>query len=254
MRASGGTTLTDLLVGTTVGALVLVGLSTTYVLGVQAAAESMQQTRLNQELREVLELISQDSRRAGYRAFPPDHVIDPTDNPFQSSIDGVDNDLHTGSASGEASASCVLYSYDLNANGRIGVCDGCSPQDDGYDSDLYDGTGVEMFGFQLKDKAIRMRVRRAAAERAFDCNSGRWESLTGDDVRITRLHFAVVAAASANLDPEKAAEDACATGDTCRVSRVLEVLLTGELAEDPAVRQTLEAAVAIRNDRYFVQE
>lgn len=253
-RGSTGITLTDLLVGTTVGALVLIGLSTTYVLGVRAAAQNMQQARLNQELRAVLELIQQDSRRAGYRAFPPGHAVAPTDNPFQRTVDGVNNDLHTGAPSGEPTASCLLYSYDLNANGRIGLCEGCSPQGDGFDIDVYDGTNVEMFGFQLKNTAVRMRVRRTASEQVFDCDSGRWETLTSDDIRITRLHFSIISAPPANLNPAKAADDACTTGDTCRVSRVLEILLTGELANDPGVRQTLEAAVAVRNDRYFVQE
>lgn len=247
-------TLTDLLVGTTVGALVLIGLSTTYVLGVRAAGENIQQTRLNQELRAVLELLQQDSRRAGYWAFPSGAATVPTDNPFQRTIDGVNNDLQTGAVSGEEPASCLLYSYDLNANGKIGVCEGCSLQGEGFDIALYDGTNVEMFGIQLKNQSVRMRMRRTASEQVYNCDTGHWESLTSDDVHITALHFSIIPATPTNLNPKKAADDDCETGDTCQTSRALEILLTGEIASDSAVRHTLQGTVAIRNDRYYIQE
>jgi type II secretory pathway component PulJ len=248
-----GVTLAELLIGTAVGALVLVGISTTYVLGVRATAQNVAQARLSQELRAAMEIMQQDIRRAGYWSFPSDEPSDPADNPFQRTLDGIDNDLRTGAASGEAAASCLLYAYDSDLTGEVGVCSGCSPA--GFANSLFDRASMEMFGWRLKEGAIQMRtgLLPANSDVTFTCTSGSWEKVTSDDVDVTVLGFEI-ASTTANLNPSKSVTAPCAENDPCRDSRVVEILLAGELSADPSVRQRLRGNAAVRNDRYFVRD
>ncbi|EGV16519.1 hypothetical protein [Thiocapsa marina] len=236
-----GVTLTELLVGTTVGALVLTGISATYLMGVRATTQNIQQARLHQELRAVLDLMQQDIHRAGYWAFPAGTSSDPAENPFQQTIDGFNTNLRIGAVGGEAAASCLLYSYDLNDNGKVG-CGSCSPEEDA----LLDGANVEMFGFRLRNGSIQLRMRKDEDDDTFDCasGSGRWERITDDNnVRITTLRFDIPSPTTP-----------CASGELCRTARAVDILLIGELKHSPDVRLRLEATAAVRNDRYFRQE
>jgi type II secretory pathway component PulJ len=236
-RRQTGVTLAELLVGTTVGALVLIGIAATYLLGARATAQNIQQARLHQELRAALDLMQQDIHRASYWAFPSGASSDPADNPFQQTIAGFNTDLRTGEVSGEATASCLLYSYDLNDNGKVG-CGSCSPDENA----LLDGANVEMFGFRLRNGSIELRVRKDEDDNTFDCGSGsgRWERITDDrNVRITTLQF--------DITPPTTP---CATGELCRTARSVDILLIGELKQSPDVRLRLEATAAVRNDHY----
>lgn len=245
-----GVTLAAVLVGMTVGALVLSGTSAVYLLTARGAAEGIRSARLNQELRSAMEIMEQDLRRSGYWEFP--EGADPADNPFQLTIGGIHNDIRTGAASGEGSGSCVTYSYDLNASSRIGVCDGCTPIAPPFDGAAYDGVNVEMFGFRLRHGAVQIRMRLASAsDRAFDCDGGRWEAITSEEVHVTRLRFDVHPGATANLNPAKTHSAPCTGGDLCQQARSVDILMAGQLTGDPAVRQTLASRLALRNDRYW---
>lgn len=250
-RRQSGLTLIELLIGMTVGVLVLGGASAVYLLTVRGAAETLHGTRLNQELRAVMEIMQLDIRRAGYWAFP--EAADPAQNPFQAQLGGIQNDLRTGQVTGETTDSCLTYSYDLNANTTIGVCEGCAPAGAPFNATPYDQSNVEMFGFRLKTGAVQMRTRLASgSEVAFDCNSGRWEAITSEDVRIRALQF-VITPITTNLNPAKTPTQSCVTGDLCQQMRIVDMRLSGQLTGDAAVSQTLSARVAVRNDRYAIQ-
>jgi hypothetical protein len=107
-----------------------------------------------------------------------------------------------------------------------------------------------MSGFRLRDGAVQMRRQMSGAgDSTFGCDSGRWEALTTIETRITRLLFSVTSR-SRNAHPAKNPNDPCVTGDPCRETRVVEIQLTGTLAHDPNVGQSLTSKVAVRNDRY----
>ncbi|WP_296805621.1 hypothetical protein [Thiocapsa sp.] len=234
LRRQAGVSLNDLLVGTTVGALVLIGISTTYVLGARSTSQNVEQARLNQELRAVLEIMQQDIRRAGYWDRSAAHDPDPAQNPFQSTVDGIDRRLRTGQVDGESTGSCVLYSYDLEHGNP---------------------TAMTMFGYRLRHHSVQMRTGPSNVDdKTFECaiGSGSWERITSDDVRITALRF-TIAAAQTNLTSGKE-DTACATDELCRETRRVAILIAGHIRDDPAVRQRLQATVAVRNDRYFVED
>jgi type II secretory pathway component PulJ len=232
LRRQSGVTLTDLLIGTTVGALVLIGISTTYVLGARATSQNVAQARLNQELRAVLEMMQQDIRRAGYWDMSAVEDPDPAQNPFQSTIDDIDRRLRTGQVDGESTGSCILYSYDLEHGNP---------------------TAMTMFGFRLRRQSVQMRTGPSSVDdKTFECTlgSGSWERISSDDVRITVLRF-TIETAQTNLTAGKAGL-ACATNELCRELRRVAILLAGQIRDNPAIRQRLQATVAVRNDRYFL--
>jgi type II secretory pathway component PulJ len=245
-----GVTLTELMVGLTVGTLVLSGTTAVYLMTTKAAAENIRHARLNQELRAVIEIMQQDIRRAGYWALPKG--ADPAENPFQNQIGDIEHDLRTGAAIDEPAGSCLTYAYDLNANARVGFCDGCASIGPPFDNDAYDRSNMEMFGFRLRGASIQMRTRRTSgSELTFDCRSGWWEAITSGEILVTRLSFSI-RTRPINLNPAKARTDICATADLCQQIRTVEILLAGQLTEDPGLHQTLSASIAVRNDRYRV--
>lgn len=258
LRRQAGVTLTDLLVGTTVGALVLIGISTTYVLGVRATSQNVDQARLSQELRAVIEIMQQDIRRAGYWNYSAAKDPKLDENPFEMAIGEIDHRLRTGNISGESTESCLLYSYDLDGTGVIGVCtkgkdEDCIAKGSMFDAEHYDQKAMEMFGFQLKDQAVRMRTgRKNEADNTFNCNSGSWERITSADVRITTLRF-TIASMSANLSAGKEGT-ACVAEELCRETRRVGILIAGHLRDDANVRQSLETTVDVRNDLYFIKD
>lgn len=244
-------TLIELLVGLSVGIIVLSGLSAVYLLTVRGAAENLRIVRLSQELRAVFELMQMDLRRAGYWAAPAG--ADPTENPFQQRIGGILNDLATGQVQGEPSQSCVTYSYDLNDDGLIGLCRDCTPGGAPFDAPPYGRGNVEMFGFRLRHGTVQMRERLSSPnELAFDCQSGHWQGITSDLVQVTALSFQIHERAI-NLNPERDTADPCSVGDRCQRVRTVTLGITGQLARDASVQQTLSSQVAIRNDREQIE-
>ncbi len=180
------------------------------------------------------------------------------------------------------SGSCLTYSYDLDLDGRIGVraCDkeedetdcprpvgspSASPLDAAarepyawrswYPPDEDEKTKdieMEMFGFRQRRGGIDMRVGwYNKKDISFGCNSGRWEGMTSREIQVTDLAFTLTTLVR-NTNPEKSRTDTCESGDTCQHIRTVGIRVSARLAEDPSVRQTLTALVAVRNDRYVL--
>lgn len=224
-----GFSLTELLVGSTVGLLVIAGAIQLYVLNLRATADNLRLARLNQELRATLDLLHNDLRRAGYWAFLPG-AAPPTDNPFQN----PGNRLRIGQTDGEANGSCILYSYDMNNDGRVGV--GAA----GSGGALSNAANLEQFGFRLRTGQVQMRT----GGNTFDCRSGSWQNITDPDTEITRLQFALIQVCS-NL---RASAHACTAGDPALLQRRVGIVIDGRSRSDRRVSQQLVSKVSIAND------
>lgn len=245
-----GLTLASLLIGMGLGTLVLAGASSLYLLSVRGVAENIRQSRLNQELRATLEIMRQDIRRAGYWAMPTD--ANPRANPFQTFGGALHTAARIGAVTGEASASCLTYAYDLNSNGRVGLCQGCAQSGPPFDDPGFDQSNVELFGFRMRNGGIQMRTRFAStSETTFDCESGHWERITSDEVAIEALGFSLISR-SFNLSPDKTPNDACLTGDLCQEIRTIEITLAGQARGAPDMRQRLTTRIALHNDRHAI--
>ncbi|EXJ13325.1 PilW family protein [Imhoffiella purpurea] len=173
---------------------------------------------------------------------------------------------------------CVTFSYDLDMDARVGIraCDAADDISDcprpaeapfraalgepfawiswyppaaaSADKDVE----MEMFGYRLRRGAIQMRIGRSNRnDDSFGCDSGRWESITSPDIRITGLEF-ILTTRTRNANPAKEATETCASDDPCGQSRRMEIRLSGQHAKNSETRLTLGTLVGIRNDRYLI--
>ena len=229
-RRNRGFSLTELMVGSAVGLLVIAGALQLYLVNLGATADNLRLSRLNQELRATLGLLRNDLRRTGYWAIEPG-AGNPADNPFQAG--GVD--LRVGQASGEAADSCVLYSYDANGDRLVGV--GPSGTAGLHTSNA----NLEQFGFRLRNGQVQMRNGGSA----FDCASGSWQAVTDTDTEVTEFDF-VIAQDCVNLRDVAAV---CTAGDAALLRRHVQIGIAARSRSDHGVRQRLDSTVVVGNDK-----
>jgi type II secretory pathway component PulJ len=156
----------------------------------------------------------------------------PVNNPFQTG----NNRLRTGEWPQENARSCILYSYDLDEDGRVGIgrCPNtvCAAE---TDSD-----NVEQFGFRLRERKLQSRY----AGHSFQCDNGNWQAVSDPNIEITALEFTLsthcVNLRSANAD--------CQPNAPSLNSRSVAIHLQGQLQNQPDTRITVRQSVHIRND------
>lgn len=224
-----GFSLTELMIGSAVGLLVIAGAAQLYLLNLRATSDNLRISRLNQELRATLDLLHNDLRRAGYWALEPDSG-DPADNPFQS----AGNRVRLGHVTGEADDSCILYSYDLNSDQLVGVGAAGTP------GLATTAVNLEQFGFRLRDGVIQMRNGGSS----FDCTTGSWQAITDPDTEITTLQFTLMETCSNLLDTTQT----CLSGEPALLARRIGIAIDGRSRSDNAVSQQLTSTVTIAND------
>lgn len=233
-RRPGGFSLLELMLGMTLGLLVLASVLAFYGTVVRSSADNLKGARLNQDLRATLNLISRELRRAGFWAAVP-FVDDMTANPFLSTALG--SDLKVGAFTGEMANSCITFTYDLDADKRLGVGAG------GTADAIRDTDNVEQLGYRLRNGAIEYRTGGSP----FSCTGGTWERLTEPEVVIAGLVFQL-GETCLNVG---APGTACAAGGIGQYLRRVDVTLSGRLASDPLVLATLAGRVRVRNDKFL---
>ncbi len=101
---SGGFSLVEMMVAIVAGMIVVGAVLAFTISSLRSNTEYVQSTRLTQELRNSMSLVSNDLRRAGYDDFAIRHVSNPSapSSPFaQFQLTG-----------GGTDSSCIVYSYD----------------------------------------------------------------------------------------------------------------------------------------------
>lgn len=227
-----GVTLIELMIATTIALFALSVVLTVYSATARHSTLHLQRAHLHQQLHATLQLIAADVRRSGYRQFDP-RAQSPADNPFQNAV----NDLHVGAYPGEAADSCLLFAYDMDRDGLVGVgsCRGAGCAQ-GYDED-----NVEQFGFRLRAGAVQSRY--AGNESA--CNSGYWQAVTDPGIEITRLRFTAHTECSNLLEQQQPCSDSAPR----LLRRAVELQITGQQRRHPDVRLDLSRWIRLRNDR-----
>lgn len=220
------------MVGSTVGLLVIAGALQLYVVNLRATSDTLRLSRLNQELRGTLDLLTNDLRRAGYWAFTPGSAT-PLENPFQA--DG--NDLQLGQSTGEIENSCILYSYDLNNDLHVGVGPSVTP------GPTTSTSNMEQFGFRLRSGQIQMRNGGSP----YICTSGSWQAVTDADTEITGLQFELHETCINLLDVEQP----CTAGDPGMLRRSVSIALRARSRSDTEITHQLTNSVALANDKLF---
>ncbi len=188
-----GLTLIEMMIAMIIGLFITGAVIAVFISNVKSSTETVKMIRLNQELRVVMGFISDELKRAGYSA-------DPDNEEFinQLSVPAAPNN------------DCVIYSYDLDANGVRNAAE-------------------ENFGFRLENRQIQWGRNVTCA------GASGWESLTFlENSSIT--DFAI----TPPLVP--------ITNGSVTVQQY-EVTITGETTLNPGTAtRTISEIIRIRND------
>ena len=119
-QKNAGFTLIELLIGLTLGLMVIASTLTLYVITTHSSSDLLHSTRLNHDLETIMQIMTHDIRRAGYRGSSPNAIPSLKIYSSETSFDA-----------------CILYSY--------------------WDDQIALTPAIKYYGFQLKDNAIRLR-------------------------------------------------------------------------------------------------
>lgn len=167
-RRQTGLSIVELLVGSAVALIVVIGSFAFYMSTMRSGLSSQRQLRLTQETRAVLDILLQEVRRAGYWA----NAANGGTNPFTVRTAGSGTDLFVQN-------NCLLYTYDAtflasNTSGSVDSRD--------YFGFRLNGTTMQM----LPDNPGYTDTSRAS------CDNLAWQNLTdGTDVSITEMTSSV---------------------------------------------------------------
>lgn len=240
-----GLSLVELMVGLTVGLLVILAALALYASVAAGARDTLGSARLTSELRAAMDVMTADIRRAGFGG----------------------EDYTRANASDLAvyeSGACLVYSYDVEPFGE--------PEDGPGDD--------ELFGFFVEDGELKMR---SGGGDLSDCRMGsvQWHTITYaavlviDQLDSGETYFSIDYQCISSKTPEVSAEigdgQRCVAGEhvydqavikananDARVvlieTRKVNLHLRGRLANDEAMTADLRDEVLVRNHRVVVVE
>ncbi|NVK54639.1 MAG: prepilin-type N-terminal cleavage/methylation domain-containing protein [Alteromonadaceae bacterium] len=164
MRRNRGYTLIENIIALTIGAGVVAAAGALVSTSLKVNSRMLQTSRLNEELGNIVSLITSDIQRAGYSGAASIRL---TTDP--AAVMPFNQPVKVSEFNGEQSDSCIVFTYDRNRNGQL---NSAAPN--------------EYFGYRLRDNSIEIRLDGAA------CDEPGWEDLTDNDiVKVTELRFSL---------------------------------------------------------------
>src|ERR1035437_3149077 len=139
-RRERGVSLVELMVGLTVGLIIVDAAASVYITAVRGGADTLRSAKLNMELRRAMDLMVYEIRRAGYTAG----TTNLASNPFMLTSANLTLVLTPGGYD------CILFSYDANGSGAVNSAD--------------------FFGFRKNGSAISMRYGGTAPSTSAGCS------------------------------------------------------------------------------------
>jgi prepilin peptidase dependent protein B len=258
-----GVTLIELMIGLLIGVIVVAGGISIFLTSVKGQTDNINLTRLNQDMRTMMDIMVRDIRRAGFvTSNPDDNFALVQSNPFF----GATTDLAVYDTN-----TCIVYAYNS----------------DNDDPPVVDSS--ERFGFRLNTTTNVLEMRSSGTSNV-NCNEGSWQTITEPEVAITGLTFTLTSTAlnvtSMNTDTDGDScydgDDAdpavasagcvtgnygnnqCDTGEACNTCtrdgspdpaclyvRNVAISLTGRLRDDNTVTQTIAEQTRVRNDNFL---
>lgn len=215
--------MVELLVGVAIGLFILAGASALFVGNVTNSRRLLLESRINQDLRATMDLITRDLRRGAYWG----NALAGTIATGSTSITQT-NPYAAVVATPSSTSGQILYSYSR----------------DTVENNTLDNN--EVFGFQLNGGAIQMCLGGSSSS---VCSN--WQTLTNTDI-LTITAFAITPTETM-IDIRAACAKPCAdtvSTPTCpRVQvRSYNIVLSGTSTTDAAVNRTLSSQVRVRND------
>lgn len=216
-RAAAGISLIEVLVSLAAGLIVLTAVVGVMVSSNKTNVDSLRMTRLNQELRAAMSLMTRDIRREQYQG---DWAARVAADPNAGPKDNVGNFPRITVTELQPNEHCILYSYDADADAKLKAA----------------APNAELFGFRLNGGAVERGTTVTA------CNAGTWEDITDPQtVTITALTFAL-------NDTEQCIETT--VGGVHK--KELSITLRGQLAGDATVTREIVDGIRPRNDDYQI--
>lgn len=259
VRKQLGVTLVELLIGMLLGLLVAGAGMGLFLTSLKGQTDNIRLSRLNQDMRALMDIMVRDIRRAGFVTDDPkNYLANLKNNPFF----GANTDVGVRSF-GSLTNNCIVYTYNFDNDKPPNV-------DDNDDSDDTDDKN-DFFGFRLDGASGNLQMRKSGKTNA-NCTDGAWESVVEPDVEITKLFFRLTTTRR-NIDSMKTDSNSdgcldgdnncnkrcdtgegcntCASGKACLEIRDVFIDLTGQLRDDVSVSQSIQQQVRIRNDKYI---
>jgi prepilin-type N-terminal cleavage/methylation domain-containing protein len=205
-----GFSLIELMISITVGMIITASIGHLFGQTIKLNSSALVMTRLNQDLRATMSIMTSDMRRAGYWGQSETGIAGGALNPFTQGS----NELTVSELAGEAANSCVTYAYDYNDDGIV--------------------DNAEKRGFRLNNGVLEMAVQDA------DCSTNiDWEPVFDPNViTITGITFT----------PNFQSIDIDGDSNADMIIKDVEVILTGQLVADSGVNRTLLETVRVRNE------
>lgn len=255
-----GLGLVELMVGIVVSLIVLAGTIFVFIGNSEASIFHMRSTRFVQQMRDTMDRMARDIRRAGYmgyRQIASSSALT-LDNPFNSYGNSVftTNTMLSVQCSGSETPTIgcrsITYAYnrdddpDTTSPGGVGTV--AVGRSGGSCASNSDDDNDELYGFRLRDNAVEMRVSGECAT----VDGGTWLPITDTAVaRITSLLFVLPAGqCTAYIDLDKNGGSCLSpeSGDITVTTRQVEIRLAAESTHNPDVTVTLAQVVDIPND------
>lgn len=223
----------ELLIGLAVGSLIVAGALTVFAKISFSGLENVRMVRLNEQLRNTLDVMHREIQRAGYvNAWPPGATtFSDVDVAAMSAFGTVTLGGACADTDGDGAdeCTCILYSYDADGDGAKPV---------GADA------GKEDFGFRFNGGAVERDTTAAT------CAGG--EDITDGEVTITALSFELDPTSTVVEVGDTDGDGTCEVGETCLARRKINIVLEGELAADPSFTIRLRDEIKVRNDHYYI--
>lgn len=212
-----GISLIEILVSLAAGMIVLTAVVGIIVSSNKTNVDSLRMTRLNQELRAAMSLMTRDIRRSMYLGDWAERI---KVNPNATPRDNVGNFPRITVTELQPNEHCILYSYDANADAKLKAA----------------APNAELFGFRLNAGVVERGTTVTG------CNAGNWEQITDPQtITITALTFTL-------NDTEQCIETT--VGGVHK--KELTITLRGRLAADATVTREIVDGVRVRNDDYQI--
>lgn len=225
-KSQSGLSLIELMVGITVGMIVVAGASLMMTNQVAEHRRLTLETQIQQDLRATSDLMVKELRRAGSWAVPQNGIWAPasTSVPFVAPVANP----YIQKLEVAASSDQIQYSYARHAER---VSDGSPVEDNAVNNN------TELFGFKLEGGVIKFLL------------GGRWQPMTDPNVlTVTGLQIAMNTQESSLAD---SCENVCPVASGACPSlkqRHATIRISGMASHDEAVTRTLVVSARVRND------
>jgi len=235
-----GMSLVELMVGLTVGLIVILATLAMYTTTSIGARNTLDSAKLNMEIRGAMDLMVEEIRRAGHGGADFMSKGSPYTDLVIRGYDG-------------GTANCILYSYD----------------GEDTDGELATTSAYEYYGFRIGDSKISMR--KGGSDDLSSCSASTqaqqaWQPLTDPEtVQIEEDNTFAISYECIPISPTTSATDwsgACQSGETIYdwaaalgtpsallETRKVTIDLRGTLKRDATMRMDLTQDVHVRNHR-----